>query len=123
MERIFNGYQCRKLREAKGILSAVEFARRINVDGRVTVTQTWISKIESGGRQPNDELFAAICRVLDVEPERLLLPEYDPALARDVARVRLLADRIEQRELEIARYAAEIAAIGRDIAERMREGE
>lgn len=70
--REFNGGRCRELRE-RHKLTLVELAERITEEVGLPVSKYAVSKWERGTRSPSPKRFGALCRVLAVDEEELLL--------------------------------------------------
>jgi transcriptional regulator with XRE-family HTH domain len=62
-----------EIREERG-LSTTQLAALLSTKLGRTVHQSTVSKYENGARQPRPDMFNAMCRVLKVERDELLLP-------------------------------------------------
>jgi transcriptional regulator with XRE-family HTH domain len=62
-----------EIREERG-LSTTRLAALLSAKLGRTVHQSTVSKYENGARQPRPDMFNAMCGVLEVERDELLLP-------------------------------------------------
>lgn len=68
-----NAARLRAIREERE-LSTTQVAALLSADLGRTVHQSTVSKYENGRRQPRPQVFGALCRVLKVERDDLLVP-------------------------------------------------